>query len=140
MNKNSILVGIIGLLLGVIIAGFVAGQSVNSNNTGMMRMMGIKTIQTADNSSMSMDDMTGELKSKTGDDFDKAFLATMIVHHQGAIDMAKLAKENAKHDELKKLSEDIILAQTKEIEQMKQWQMDWGYSSGGMMPGMHHGN
>lgn len=140
MNKNSILVGVVGLLLGVIIAGFVAGQSVNANNTSMMRMMGINTTQVTSHSNMSMDDMTEQLKDKKGDDFDKAFVEMMIAHHQGAIDMAVLAKDNAKHDEIKKLSEDIITAQTKEIEQMKQWQQAWGYSSDEMMNGMHQGH
>jgi uncharacterized protein (DUF305 family) len=140
MNKNSILVGVVGLLLGVIIAGFVAGQSVNANNTSMMRMMGINTTQVTSHSNMSMDDMTEQLKDKKGDDFDKAFVEMMIAHHQGAIDMAVLAKDNAKHDEIKKLSEDIIAAQTKEIEQMKQWQQAWGYSSDEMMNGMHQGH
>jgi uncharacterized protein (DUF305 family) len=65
----------------------------------------------------------------TGDDFDKAFLSEMIVHHQGAIDMATLAKQNAKHDEIKKLADDIVVAQTKEIGEMKQWQQQWGYGA-----------
>jgi uncharacterized protein (DUF305 family) len=67
------------------------------------------------------------LKGKTGDDFDKAFIEQMIVHHQGAIDMANLAKQNAKHDEIKKLSDDIVTAQTKEINEMTSWQQQWGY-------------
>jgi len=69
-----------------------------------------------------MDDMTAQLKDKKGDDFDKAFIEMMIVHHQGAIDMAKLAKVNAK------------------LEQMKQWQQDWGYPTHEMMQWMHQGH
>lgn len=34
---------------------------------------------------------------------------------------------NAKHPELQKMGQDIILAQEKEIAQMKQWLRDWGY-------------
>lgn len=80
-------------------------------------------------SSMSMDDMTADLKDKTGDEYDKAFIASMIAHHEGAVEMAKLSEKNAKHEEIKKLSTNIISAQEKEIGEMKQWQMDWGYSS-----------
>jgi hypothetical protein len=36
MKKESIVTGVIGLLLGIVIAGFAAGQAVNNNNTGMM--------------------------------------------------------------------------------------------------------
>ena len=140
--------GVIGLLAGVIIAGFVAGQAVNNNSTGMMKMMAINTSKTtASNAStghmgMSMDEMDAALKDKTGDDFDMAFISEMIDHHQGAIDMAVLAKQNAKHDEIKKLADDIIAAQTKEINEMKIWQQQWNYGtsqedSDSMMNMMH---
>ena len=43
--------------------------------------------------------------------------------------MAKLAKDNAKHDEIKKLADDILSAQSKEIDMMQTWQTDWGYES-----------
>jgi uncharacterized protein (DUF305 family) len=141
MKKESIVTGVIGLLLGVIIAGFAAGQAVNNNNTGMMRMMGMhtdSTQQTATNhGEMSMNEMTEQLKNKTGDDFDKAFVEMMISHHEGAVAMAELIPSRAKHDEVKKLGEAIISAQTKEIADMKQWQKDWGYSSDEMMQMMH---
>jgi len=80
-------------------------------------------------SSMTMDDMTADLKDKTGDEFDEAFIANMIAHHEGAVDMAKLSAKSAKHEEIKNLSNDIIAAQKKEIAEMKQWQIDWDYSS-----------
>lgn len=135
MKKESILYGVIGVLGGSLLTLIIATTSVNANNTGMMRMMGMHTNQ---NTATMMDDMTASLKGKTGDDFDKAFLSEMIVHHQGAIDMANLAKKNAKHDEIKKLADDIIAAQTKEINEMKQWQKDWGYPmDDDSMGGMH---
>ncbi len=135
MNKESVYVGLIGLLLGVIIAGFGASYAVNAQDQNMMRFMGIRNQGSQsqvnhdmmDHSAMSMDGMASSLRNKTGDDFDRLFIAQMIDHHQGAIDMAQLAKQNAKHDEIKRLSEDIIAAQTKEITQMRQWQQDWGY-------------
>ena len=142
MKKESIITGIVGLLLGVVIAGYVAGQAVNNNNTGMMRMMGMRTTdttqQTATNhSEMSMNEMTEQLKNKTGDNFDKAFIEMMISHHEGAVDMAKLIPSRAKHDEIKRLGEGIISAQNKEIADMKQWQKDWSYTSDAMMHGSH---
>jgi uncharacterized protein (DUF305 family) len=126
MNKESILYGVIGLLAGAIIAGFGATYAVNNNHQGMMNMMGMHSNTNSqgmmDDSDMSMSDMTSSLKGKTGDDFDKAFISGMIAHHQGAIDMANLAKQNAKHDEIKNLADDIVAAQTKEITEMKSWQ------------------
>ncbi len=72
--------------------------------------------------------MMSDLNGKTGDEFDKAFLAQMILHHQSAIDMASTGATNAYHPEVKNLTKAIITAQTKEILQMRQWQNDWNYS------------
>ena len=131
VNKDELLFGVVGLLLGGIIAGGTAVLAVNNNDRGMMQMMGMHTSQVKDDSTghmgMSMDDMAADLTDRKSDDFDKNFVAMMIVHHQGAIDMAKLAESRAKHDEIKQLSKDIITAQTKEISEMKQWQQAWDY-------------
>lgn len=142
MKKESLIYGVAGLLAGVIVTVLSASYAVNNNQENMMSMMGIQkpssTMSLSTGGHMSMQDMTGQLQSKTGDEFDRAFIDIMIVHHQGAIDMAAIAKTNAKHEEIKKMSGDIISAQTKEIEQMRQWQKDWGYGSGSTMPGMQH--
>jgi uncharacterized protein (DUF305 family) len=143
MKKESVMFGIIGLLLGVVITGFTAGQVVNNNNTGMMRMMGMhasNTQEATSHSDMSMTDMSKQLEGLSGDAYDKAFIEMMIDHHEGAVDMAKLSDTRAKHDETKQLSKDIITAQEKEIAEMKQWQQDWGYSSDEMMDMMHGGH
>ena len=47
---------------------------------------------------------------------DKMFFEMMVPHHQGAIDMSELAKTQSERPEVKKLAEDIIAAQKKEIE------------------------
>lgn len=75
------------------------------------------------------------LETYTGDDYDRYFIANMIAHHQGAVDMAKLALTNAKHQELKTMANDIVTAQTSEIDNMLAWQKAWGYppSSGADM-------
>ncbi len=98
-----------------------------------------------DHSAMGMMDdmaaMTDTLEGLTGDAFDKAFLSSMIDHHQSAINMAAMGETNAQHQEVKDLTAAIVTAQTQEIEQMQQWQKDWGYGSsesGNSMPGMNH--
>lgn len=142
MKKETILYGVIGLLAGAIIAGFSASYAVNNNNNGMMRMMGMNNqvmdrMYPSGHGEMSMAEMSVQLKDKSGDDFDKAFIEMMIAHHQGAIDMAKLVDGRAQHNEIKQLSKVIIGAQTKEISDMKQWQQDWGYTDGDVMQMMH---
>lgn len=134
-NQLPILYGIIGFLGGALIAVLLVRSAVNNNMGDMMRIMGIR--QANDQRvemmgdmmghGMTMEDMAQELRGKTGDEFDRNFISLMIEHHQGAIDMANLAKQNAEHQEIKDLADDIISAQTKEIELMRQWQMSWGY-------------
>lgn len=136
MNKNAIIGLIIGLIIGV---GGTIGVTALTNDDGAKQATTTEQTATTDHSSMSMADMNRELAGKTGDDFDKAFLEMMIAHHQGAIDMANLAPTRAKHEKIKSLSQDIITAQNKEISDMQQWQMDWGYmTSDNSMPGMNH--
>ena len=57
--------------------------------------------------------------------FDKAFIDTMIPHHRSAIDMAEVAYEKSKNPRIEELAENIMSAQKREIEQMKQWRKDW---------------
>ena len=80
---------------------------------------------------LSMDEMTADLKNKTGDEYDKAFITHMIEHHEAAVEMAKLSAKNAKHDEIKQLSIAIISAQEKEIADMRQWQSMWSSTNTG---------
>lgn len=99
-----------------------------------------------------MEDM--ELKEKTGSS-SLAFLTGMIPHHESAIEMSgeylKYAPEDAR---FRQLAEDIITAQTSEIEQMKKMMEDikGGYQTDGtkeeaylkeyneMMEGHHSGH
>jgi len=141
MRRESILIGVIGLFIGVMIAGFTASFAVNSDNLGLMQMMGInssKAPSTSDTDTMAMNDMTDQLKGKTGDDFDKAFIEMMIPHDEGMVAMAQLAPNQAKHDEIKKLAQEIITTQNNQINNMKMWQTNWGY--GGMSSHMMHGS
>lgn len=57
--------------------------------------------------------------------FDLLFIDSMMMHHQGAIDMAKEALTKAEHAELKQMASDIIKAQEAEIKQMKTWRTAW---------------
>lgn len=123
MQTKPLLYGLIGFFIGGFIVALAATTFDKSENKDTTNNT------TSSMSSMSMDDMTADLKNKTGDEYDKAFVADMITHHEGAVAMAKLSTANAKHEEIKTLSNAIISAQEKEIAEMKQWQADWGYST-----------
>ena len=137
MKKNNVI--IVAIVAVVAIAGVSIYAISKNNDYGMMddkNMMGSHSSQQSATGSVDKNSaeykMYSELK---GEDYDKMFIANMIAHHQGAVDMANLALTNAKHQEIKDMANAIITAQTKEISDMQSWQTAWGYpaSSGSMM-------
>lgn len=73
---------------------------------------------------------------------DIQFTQMMVVHHEGAVDMAQLAADRAGRQEVKDLALRIERAQQPEIETMQGWLEAWGerpLDDDGAMPGMHHG-
>jgi uncharacterized protein (DUF305 family) len=61
------------------------------------------------------------------DEADRAFLEGMIMHHQGAIDMARsyLDADFEKQAEVVEMAEAIVTVQDGEIEQMQGWLDEW---------------
>ena len=106
---KEIMYGLGGIIIGLIIGVLLAQNAVNYNQTGMIRMMGMRS----QNNSMVASTM------------DAHFIEQMIPHHKDAITMAELAKDLAKRQEVKTLAQNIIDSQSKEIGQMKSWYKDW---------------
>ena len=115
METKTLLAAIISFMLGGLVVA-TAAATINKPEVAK------------NNDHTTMANMAARLSNKTGDDYDAAFLAGMIEHHQDAVDITKQSAANAKHQELKTLSTGILIAQQKEIDLMKQWQKDWGYA------------
>ena len=115
MNKEPILYGIIGLVLGALVMMVLASNAVNSQNTGIMKMMGIG--------------VRGNMMQGTGTGsnsvMDAHFIEQMIPHHEDAITMANMALERSGREEIRELAHNIIDSQSKEIGQMRDWYKEW---------------
>ena len=92
-----------------------AGGMSGMNHDGMNHGSGDSGM----NHSMSMD------LGPADADYDLRFVDAMTPHHQGAVEMAKEALDKSQRPEIKKLAEDIIAAQEREINQLKQWRQAW---------------
>ena len=74
-----------------------------------------------------------------GNDVDAAFLGDMIPHHEGAVEMAQIARQRAEHEEVRALADDIIASQRKEVETMESMKETVGDAPGdGHMSGDEH--
>lgn len=116
MTKESKLYATISLLAGVLIGIFVTSNVVNNNMTGMMQMMGIRR---------NFGDVQTGRGLQTISIIDRHFIEQMIPHHEGAIEMAQLAKERASRAEIKTLAGNIIKSQSEEIKNMRSWYESW---------------
>jgi len=88
----------------------MAGSGAQTDVKGRMKMhMAMEEMQ----KKMSAMTMTGKA--------DTDFAMMMVVHHQGAIDMAKAELTSGKNPEMRKTAEAVIAAQTKEIAQLEAW-------------------
>lgn len=130
-NKNrNIFIGVIVALLligGVVFAVSRSNDDAASETEANTTQSSPTTVEKSETEKM--------YETYTGEDYDRMFIANMIAHHQGAVDMAKLAQSNAGRSEIKSLADAIVSAQEKEITDMLAWQKQWGYpaSSGEMM-------
>lgn len=70
-------------------------------------------------------------------DYDLRYIDSMVLHHQGAVNMAQAVLQHSQRPEMKKLAQDIIAAQEKEIAQMKEWRKAW-YPNASDTPIMWH--
>lgn len=93
--------------------GSHAGHSSSASNKSTTAVSTKKYQQINDNMHKSMD-------IKFTGDADKDFLAAMIPHHQGAVEMAEVVLKHGKNPKIRQLAQEIITMQKKEIAEMKQ--------------------
>ena len=67
----------------------------------------------------AMNKMMADMTIKPTGDVDRDFVAMMVPHHQGAIDMAKAELKYGRNEQLHRLAQEIIVTQQQEIAAMR---------------------
>lgn len=101
MDKNSLFIGVILLIVGLGVGYTLGGRALPSG--GHMMAGG----------------------SPMRQNIDQHFIAQMIPHHDGAIEMAQIALARSKRPEIISLANGIIEAQTRENSDMRLWYESW---------------
>jgi uncharacterized protein (DUF305 family) len=65
------------------------------------------------------DPMMRDLSNLSGAEIDRTFLEDMIMHHMGAIMMARSVQPYVEHQEMEDLTKAVVDTQSKEIQQMR---------------------
>ena len=67
----------------------------------------------------AMDKMMADMNVKPTGDVDRDFVAMMIPHHQGAIEMAQSFLRHGHNEQLRRMAQEIIVTQQQEIATMR---------------------
>ena len=111
------------VLLAVPFLGLACSPTTD-NNTSLQGNNSAMNHDTMNHSEMNHADMKSSPNAASAP-YDLQFLDTMMAHHQGAVEMAKMIDSRTKNAELKKFGAQIIADQEKEIAQMKAWREKW---------------
>lgn len=61
------------------------------------------------------------MRGMTAEDFEVAFVCSMIPHHQGAIEMAQVAQQYGTEPRVMMIAQEIIATQELEVREMQGW-------------------
>jgi hypothetical protein len=67
----------------------------------------------------AMNKMMADMTIKPTGDVDRDFVAMMVPHHQGAVDMAKAELRYGRNEQLRRIAQEIVVTQLQEIPAMR---------------------
>lgn len=137
-NQRTYVIAAVIVIM-IVVAGMIAAYFIMRSNAPVTNT---DTMPGMDHSKASMNTSNESETYKKyatlkGEEYDKVFLADMVVHHDSALNMSEMANGAAKHEELRTLVGNINVTQGQEIANMNALQEKWGYqkTSGHQMSG-----
>lgn len=107
------------LIAAALILAATEGAAQTTSHTGHAMPTETPSTKGYVDASAQMHDGMGATQYTGNADVD--FIAGMIPHHQGAVDMAKVVLQHGKDPEVRTLAEKVIAAQEAEIAWMQDW-------------------
>ena len=95
-------------LLAAVFVGAATSPTANSDETAFLA-----------EHDAAMKKMMADMEIKPSGDVDRDFVAMMVPHHQGAIDMAKAELRYGRNEQLRRIAQEIIIEQLQEIAAMR---------------------
>ncbi|CAA9411296.1 MAG: hypothetical protein AVDCRST_MAG22-1904 [uncultured Rubrobacteraceae bacterium] len=123
--KHHTRLALAGLLsavaLTVAACGGAGGSAGDTNDGGAGEGQKNRGMGGMDHSQMdrASDGMASGMLMENGRYSDRRFIDAMVPHHRGAVEMAEVALENAGHEQIEQLAEEIISTQESEIRELK---------------------
>lgn len=120
MKKTKLIALITGVLAVVGIGSWYVvtdRQTVEKNNQQANNTEVVEVTETSNS----------KFATLTGEAFDEAYIADMLAHHEGAINMSEMVGAATERQALIKLAQSIMETQSQEYMQMLTWQKEWGY-------------
>ena len=65
--------------------------------------------------------MHEKMAAASGETVDQAYIAKMIAHHEGAVEMAEVALRDSRDPEIRRMAQAVVDAQVREIAEMRAW-------------------
>ncbi len=108
-------------------AEFLASAHDGPQHDGLQAVPHLRTTDAAigeeasflDENEAAMKKMMNEMTVKPSGDVDRDFVAMMVPHHQGAIDMALAVLRHGRNAQIRRLAQEIIVTQQEEIAAMR---------------------
>ena len=97
------------LISAALVLGFVAISNAQSSHEASY----------LDETSRAMEKMMADMNIPPTGDVDSDFVAMMVPHHRGAIEMAQAELRHGRNELLRRIAQGIVVAQLQEIEAMR---------------------